>query len=246
MAKQIDDDVLEVLKSVRCEGPNAILTGQLGRELYVKTNKVLEALGGKWNRKAKAHVFAGDAGELLGDVLTSGEYVDRRKELQFYETPGELASRMCRRADVGHGTTVLEPSAGLGAIAIVARQYGGVVQCIEIDAKMSGTLRDDGFPVATGDFLVAVPTQCFDTVVMNPPFRNGQDMAHVRHAYEFLSDKGTLAAIMSAGMTFRQDRNATEFREWLSWAGGEVEPLPAGTFKASGTMVNAVLVTIRK
>lgn len=214
--------------------------------MYVKTNTVLEALGGKWNRKAKAHVFPGDAGELLADVLTTGEYVDRKQELQFYETPGELASRMCRIVDVGHGTTVLEPSAGLGAIASVSRQYGGVVQCIEIDAKMSGILRDDGFPVATCDFLVAAPTQLVDAVVMNPPFRNGQDMAHVRHAYQFLADRGTLVAIMSAGMTFRQDRKATEFREWLNWAGGKVEPLPAGTFKESGTMVNAVLVTIRK
>lgn len=246
MAKKIDDDVLDVLKAVRCDGNNAVLTGQIDRGLYVKTNKVLESLGGKWNRKAKAHVFDGDAGELLADVLTTGEYVDRKQELQFYATPGELASRMCRLADVGHGTTVLEPSAGLGAIAGVARQYGGVVQCIEIDAKMSGVLRDDGFPVVTCDFLVSAPTQLFDTVVMNPPFRNGQDMAHVRHAYEFLSDKGTLVAVMAAGMTYRQDRKATEFREWLGWAGGEVEPLPAGTFKASGTMVNAVLVTIKK
>lgn len=246
MAKRIDDDVLDVLKVVRCDGPNAVLTGQLGRGLYQKTNKVLEALGGKWNRKAKAHVFDGDAGELLGDVLTTGEYVDRKQELQFYETPAELASRMCRIADVGHGTTVLEPSAGLGAIAGVVRQYGGVVQCVEIDYEMSCVLRESGFMVATCDFLVATPTQRFDVVSMNPPFRNGQDMAHVRHAYEFLADHGTQVAVMSAGMTFRQDRKATEFREWLNWAGGDVEPLPAGTFKPSGTMVNAVLVTIRK
>lgn len=246
MAKAIDDDVLGVLQSVRCDGSNAVLTGQLDRNLYGKVNKVLEALGGKWSRKAKAHVFDGDAGELLADVLTTGQYVDRRQELQFYETPAELACRMCRIADVGPGVDVLEPNAGLGAIAKPARQYGGNVQCIEIDAKMSGVLRDSGFPVATCDFLVAEPTSQFDAVVMNPPFTKGQDMAHVRHAYKFLADRSTLVAIMSAGMTFRQDRRATEFRQWLDDVGGEVEPLSAGTFKASGTMVNTVLVTIRK
>lgn len=246
VAKQIDDDALEVLKSVRCDGSSAVLTGLLDRGLYVKVNKVLEALGGRWNRRAKAHVFDGDAGELLADVLTTGQYLDRKQELQFYETPGELASRMCRIADVGRGAKVLEPSAGLGAIASVARQYGGAVQCIELDPKMSSVLAGNAFPVTTCDFLVAAPTHLFDAVVMNPPFRNGQDMAHVRHAYGFLADRGTLVAVMSAGMTFRSDRRATEFRDWLDHVGGEVEPLPVGTFKQSGTKVNTVLVTIQK
>jgi hypothetical protein len=32
------------------------LTGQLDRPTYVAVNKILDLMGGKWNRGAKAHV----------------------------------------------------------------------------------------------------------------------------------------------------------------------------------------------
>ena len=37
-----------------------VIVQQLDRNDYVKVNKALEALGGKWNRKAKAHLFDED------------------------------------------------------------------------------------------------------------------------------------------------------------------------------------------
>ena len=33
---------------------------QLDRKTYLEVNKVLEALGGKWNKKHKAHIFETD------------------------------------------------------------------------------------------------------------------------------------------------------------------------------------------
>lgn len=244
MPQRINEDVLAVLRSAIPEGNELRLTDQLDRKLYERTNKVLEALGGKWNRKAKAHVFPADAGDLLGDVLATGEYLDAKREFQFYETPESLACRMCRLADIGHGTTVLEPSAGRGAIANTARQYGGVVHCSELQPKLADELQRQGFNVVQGDFLDTEPDPQYDVVVMNPPFCRSQDIQHVRHAYCFLKPKGRLVAVMGAGVTFRQDRRAREFREWLDSVGGEIETLPRGTFKESGTDVNAVLVTI--
>jgi protein-L-isoaspartate O-methyltransferase len=244
MPQRINEDVLAVLRSAIPEGNELRLTDQLDRKLYERTNKVLEALGGKWNRKAKAHVFPADAGDLLGDVLATGEYLDAKREFQFYETPESLACRMCRLADIGHGTTVLEPSAGRGAIANTARQYGGVVHCSELQAKLADELQRQGFNVVQGDFLESEPDPQYDVVVMNPPFCRSQDIEHVRHAHGFLNERGRLVAVMGAGVTFRQDRKASEFREWLDSVGGEIEPLPRGTFKESGTDVNAVLVMI--
>jgi predicted RNA methylase len=247
MAKRIDTEVLLALRQARTEDTGLWLTGQLERKLYERVNKVLEALGGRWSRKLKRHVFDGQAADLLGDVLTTGEYVDMKQEFQFFETPSQLASRMCSLAQVNGLSTVLEPSAGRGAIAKMARSYGAVVECIELQEKLAEELRQQAFKVIQGDFLDVSPAEPrYKAVLMNPPFCRSQDIAHVRHAYEFLKPGGTLVAVMGAGWTFRQDRRATEFREWLDDHGGEVEPLPQGTFKESGTGVNTVLVTIRR
>lgn len=54
---RVDDEVLAVLSRAETNGFELKLTGQLDRKLYERTNKVLEAAGGKWSRKAKAHIF---------------------------------------------------------------------------------------------------------------------------------------------------------------------------------------------
>jgi type I restriction-modification system DNA methylase subunit len=84
----------------------------------------------------------------------------------------------------------------------------------------------------------------FDRVIMNPPFANQADIAHVTHALKFLNYGGRLVAIMSAGVSFRGDRKATGFREMVEKLGGVIEPLPEGSFKEAGTSVNAVMVTL--
>ncbi|WMA00162.1 hypothetical protein [Enterobacter hormaechei] len=59
---QISTEVLNVLSRCRAEGNFLFLADQLDRSIYVKTNKVLEAAGGKWNRKEQAHIFTADNG----------------------------------------------------------------------------------------------------------------------------------------------------------------------------------------
>jgi hypothetical protein len=88
----------------------------LPRDLYVKTAKILDLLGGKWNRTLAAHVFEGDCVERVDEAVIAGEVTDFKKLYQFYETPPELARRMVAMADVREGHRVLEPSAGKGAI----------------------------------------------------------------------------------------------------------------------------------
>lgn len=74
----------------------------------------------------------------------------------------------------------------------------------------------------------------YDRIVMNPPFEDGQDAAHVRAVYEnLLAPDGRLVAVMSAGPFFRDDRRSREFRAWLDARGAEVTDLPAGAFLKS-------------
>jgi 16S rRNA G1207 methylase RsmC len=61
---------------------------------------------------------------------------------------------------------------------------------------------------------------------MNPPFSNGQDIDHVRHAFDLLADGGRLIAIMSEGTFYRSDKKAVNFRAWLDEHSGTSERLP--------------------
>jgi 16S rRNA A1518/A1519 N6-dimethyltransferase RsmA/KsgA/DIM1 with predicted DNA glycosylase/AP lyase activity len=140
-------------------------------------------------------------------------------------------------ADVQPGMSVLEPSAGEGALARPIQARSALVWCIEIDDKRAAKL-----PAAfVGDFLQVEPHQAYDRVVMNPPFAKRADIHHVTHARKFLKPDGKLVAIMSAGVAFREDALAREFREQCE----TIEPLPDGAFKESGTGVRTVVVTMK-
>jgi 16S rRNA G1207 methylase RsmC len=78
--------------------------------------------------------------------------------------------------------------------------------------------------------------------MMNPPFEKKQDAQHVLKAYKCLKEGGVLVAIMSAGVTFREDSEYRQVRELAT----EIINLPETAFKESGTMVNAVMVKIER
>lgn len=55
---RVSDEILSILSDADLSGNSLALRGQLDRNTYVAVNKVLEAAGWKWNRKAKAHTCA--------------------------------------------------------------------------------------------------------------------------------------------------------------------------------------------
>ena len=139
---------------------------------------------------------------------------------------------------------VLEPSAGLGAIARPVAARGASVDCIELDGQLAGRLRQAGFTVQAADFLEVPPRAEYDRVMMNPPFASRADVKHVMHALGFLKPGGLLVAVMSAGAGFRDDNLTTGFRATVEERGGTITALPDDAFKESGTGVRTVLVTI--
>lgn len=249
----ISTEVLQVLDRAEVDGPALRLIGQLDRKLYEATNKVLEAAGGKWNRKAKAHLFDGDAADAIEPLILTGEYSRTKQDFGFFETPDAIADRVIAKARIEKEHVVLEPSAGRGALAKRVHALGAKVHCFEIQPKHADFLKDQGYAarVATYDFLTAIALtppaaliDGFDRVVMNPPFARQDDIRHVQHAATFLKPGGRLVAIMSAGMRFRENKLTRDFRAWLDDHGGTIEDLPSGSFKSSGTMVNTCIVTM--
>lgn len=179
------------------------------------------------------------------------------KNFGLFETPEPIARRLLEDAGVhtpetytGRGYTklrVLEPSAGRGRIALPAHTAGHNVICVEIQPELARGLRSAGLQVIQGDFLeVRGAFGEFDAVAMNPPFDRGRDIDHVLHALRFLKPGGKLAAIMAAGVEFREDRKTVAFRTLVERMGGRFRDLPAGSFIESGTNVNTVILTLTK
>jgi len=241
---EIETNVLAALSSARMNGPHLVIEQQLDRHLYVRVNKVLMAAGGRWNSRAKAHVFEGDAAERMEQIILTGSVVVPKDEFEFFETPPAVVDRVCEAADVGGGMRVLEPSAGRGKLV---QPFKGIafLDAIEKMPANAAHLRSLGWldDVQETDFMSCDPRPVYDRIVMNPPFSNRQDVKHVLHALRFLKPGGRLVAVMSAGVTFRSDRLTTEFRAEIERRGGTIEALPEGAFKSSGTGVYTVLVT---
>lgn len=247
---RVDNEVLNVLSAAECNGPQLFLTGQLDRNLYTRTNKVLEAAGGKWNRKAKAHIFDTDASDRIEQIILTGDVVVPKDDFEFFPTPPEIARRVIDLAEITNEMHVLEPSAGRGALVLEVKERApdAMVSMFELMPDNNKFLRDlklhaCGIGEPT-DFLDVKPFDVFDRVVMNPPFGRQADIKHVTHALKFLKPGGLLVSVMSSSVTFRNNKLTTDFRQLIEERGGHIEELPEGTFKSSGTMVNTVIVVI--
>jgi predicted RNA methylase len=243
---RVEDDVLAVLSRAETNGNALMLTGQLDRRMYERTNKVLEAAGGKWNRKAKAHLFDDEAATRVDQIILSGEVEVPKDEFNFFPSPPDVVERLMELADVNQGMRVLEPSAGKGAIAYACAAAGATVDCYELMeanfVALAGDMRLGS--VRHMDFLAQAPEASYDRVVMNPPFAKQSDIRHVLHALRFLKHGGLLVSVMAASVAFRDNKLSQDFRDLIRERGGDMEALPEGAFKASGTMVRSLIVTI--
>lgn len=262
MASQmISAAAIDVLAHVTFSGTSAILPPtQLDRKLYEEVNEVLARLGGKWKGgKVRAHVFDFDACHLLVAVLADGRMPPKNPNA-FFPTPGLVVSFMLGRAQLDPplcggfnkgAAAFLEPSAGRGAIAGRMREENEFAQldCVEIDPVNCACLKIEGFSVAEIDFLEYDPEYQYDRIMMNPPFAvEGSPLAyidHIRHAYELLKRGGRLVAIAPSSVSTRSDRKTAEFREFAERV-GRILPLPADSFKESGTGVNSVMIVMDK
>lgn len=244
--KPLSTEALQVLDRSTTDGNRLKLPEQLDRLLYMTVAKAIEAVGGKWSRRDGCHIFDGDAAEAIDPILLTGMVTNTKQDFGFFETPPDIVSRMIQLAGIKPSDRVLEPNAGNGAIARVVAPLCAHLHLVEIQSHLARKLSGQrGFDsVWCDDFLKMLPNPNFDAVLMNPPFAKQADIHHVTHATRMLKPGGRLVAVMGAGVTFRNNRLTTVFRELVDDMSGTIEPLPAGSFKVSGTGVNTVLVTL--
>lgn len=167
----------------------------------------------------------------------------------FFPTPREIAMELVKTATIKPGNTILEPEGGLGDIAEVIREMypNNPLTVCEKMMSLREILDLKGFTLTSENDFLQVKEK-FNRIIMNPPFENGQDIDHVRHAHSLLKPGGWVVAIMSEGSFFRTDRKATAFREWLEEIGAWDKKLPEGSFKNAfrSTGVATRLVVMEK
>ncbi|MFA4938880.1 MAG: hypothetical protein WC597_06510 [Brevundimonas sp.] len=135
---------------------------------------------------------------LLAGVSALGLTHSRRSEEQValdqFSTPPPLAAMAVLAAQVRPGDRVLEPSAGIGLLAVVAEVCGGALTLNERALGRAGLL-DGLFPQAArtrhdGRHLADLLPEAggFDVVLVNPPF---SDLAaHLVAGLKALADGG--------------------------------------------------------
>ncbi|MBI1827333.1 MAG: strawberry notch family protein [Planctomycetes bacterium] len=150
-------------------------------------------------------------------------------DFQQFSTPPAEAFLVVKAAAIRPRMTVLEPSAGTGNIAVLARLAGGELDTNEIDERRLRLLLLQQFAPTAFDAErldnLLCPGKFYDVIVMNPPFSatGGRVKGHssyfgARHLEQALlrlKRGGRLVAIVGRGMAL--DRFM--FRDW--WTGIE-------------------------
>jgi 16S rRNA A1518/A1519 N6-dimethyltransferase RsmA/KsgA/DIM1 with predicted DNA glycosylase/AP lyase activity len=235
---------------------------QLPRNLYVEVNKVLEGVGGVWSKKARVHVFDSDPRPAIALAVDAGTAVNEQQAFQSFYTPKALAKRVVDLAEIEPGMTVLEPSAGEGALADEVPELNrDRTQCVELNEKAAAKLQAKGFKVMVADFLrtgidqkdpqmgdpntgSTLRLKKVDRVIMNPPFANQADIDHVLHAFHFLKPGGVLVAVMNASQKFRTTKKTKALQKLMTDNISACHDVAPGTFE--DTDVATVIVRIQK
>nr|WP_254683429.1 strawberry notch family protein [Ruegeria sp. PR1b] len=204
---------------------------------------------------------AGDiaAARLLASrLLTETRRSEQQIRLQQFSTPLPFAALVVQAAAIRKGETMLEPSAGTGALAGFAARAGAALLLNEIDPFRQRLLRAVFGGEVTGhdgehiDDLLQTPVLP-DVVVMNPPFASSVDRSRDKHiaakhliaAAKRLAPGGRMVAIMPPGFTPKRDA-----AHW-SRACGLMTPrlaltIPGQVYRKLGTSVETQLMVFDK
>lgn len=249
----LEDDVANILQQLEIEaledGTFAThLPPKLDTKLYRRVSDLLSYAGVAWSRAKQAHISSADPTARIERILATNGHRGRIKkpyDYGFFATPSALADDVVSRIRLPAGARVLEPGIGTGSLSdAVLRKYPDAeIHGYEISEERHAEITQRYANISLGDFMSVEPEPIYDAVVMNPPFERGQDIAHIKHATQFLKPGGSMSAIASAGVLFNSSKAHTEFREWIAEMGGVIEPHPEGSFASSGTGVRTVSIT---
>ena len=230
-----------------------------GWKKYLPGSKT-EGTGGKANdyRQEQATDFDRAKAAYFGKQKKNSRTKSQEGH-DYFATPEPIGYKMVQWLQSKPGQSLLEPSAGDGAIArwMPDNTYNTVVEpSRDLTPKLMRNVA--GAKVVESTFENFDLHNKFDGIAMNPPFGHGGKTAveHVAKAYQHLKDGGRLIAIIPDGSACQK-----HFDKWFY---GDPEAkrkadrgiadgvlmadihLPSVTFDRAGTNVNTRMVVIDK
>ena len=174
---------------------------------------------------------------------------NNREGVDYFPTPEPLGYKMVQWAGLGDGDSVLEPSAGHGAIARYVPKSNEMVS-IEPSQSLFSKLQLKagglGRKFLNNIFENYDIHNKHDAVIMNPPFGTAGATAikHVDKAFRHLDEGGRIVAIIPRGSTDKK------FDAWIAQNKDAVlraeVNLPDITFQQAGTSVASRVVVLDK
>lgn len=231
--------------------------GNLDRKVYVKVQKLLEKIGGKWNRKAQGFIFENDPKELLTRIQT-GESIDLikkfKQDYQFFRTKDETADHivkttlvdLCKLKSLADWK-ILEPSAGDGSLIVGLHRRFEDVPKIDVYEKLEKNrekLQELPVNMLGIDFLESSEDEKYDLIIANPPFSKNQDIDHIYKMWSKLDKFGILVTVASKHWQISSNKKETKFKEWVKDKTPLIVELPENSFE--GTKIEALLLCFTK
>lgn len=200
--------------------------------------------------------------ELLSKLPTQTKRTEEMEQYQQFSTPPNIAYLAAWSANVTASDVVLEPSAGIGGLALWPKAWGATVYANELSTRRLAFLNqlglDGTFNLNAEQIDNLLPDSIKPSVViMNPPFSSTagrtskNDTAnakrHIEQALERLEEGGRLVAILGNGMA----DDAPTFRAWWNELRKEYGVranirLDGKNYRKYGTTFDVQLVVIDK
>lgn len=153
--------------------------------------------------------------QVLSLLPTQSVRTEEQVEYQQFSTPPNIAYLAAWTANVQSGETVLEPSAGIGGLAVFPKAWGANVTVNELSERRLAIIKGMNFAAEYNENAEYIddilPDEVKPTlVIMNPPFsstagrlkahKTSNAEKHINSALARLSDGGRLVAILGKGM----------------------------------------------
>lgn len=171
---------------------------------------------------------------------------------------------MVNKAELYPECSILEPSAGNGAILEVLAEHKKWndlrVTAVELNddkfQHINGKLKKDllslqfkEYAAYHSDFLkwnVTPTVFTFDRIIAAPPFKDNVDLAHIKHMYANLSSRGILVSLTTPYWMTNNEEHQVRFRSWLASKSYSITMLPDMTFAEKGKTVPTAIIKIYK
>lgn len=153
----LDEELEAELYSLQIDGKRIKLpTAMLNR--YSEIKKILLGAGGKYNKGGFFTFHDETYAQAAIDAALGGESLNLKKRYPFYPTPPEIGAKLIERLGDIRGLRILEPHAGDGALADLARNAGASeVATVDIWNVNTKTLAAKGYQPIEADFLSLSP-----------------------------------------------------------------------------------------